>query len=319
MFDAIAGLLDFFFGVWPSYGGAITLLTLALMLALSPLQIKGQRSMMKMQELAPEMKRIQDKYKDDREAMNRELMAFYQENKINPLGGCLPLLIQMPVFIVLFQVLRGLSRVTDEGPDPRYLSADSELRAAIEGDGGELPSFGLDLARAANEVFAESIVSALPYILLISVTAFTGWYQQQQAMARRNPNQATVNPQQQAIMKWLPIMLPIFSFWFPAGVTLYIVVSNVFRVGQQTYINKTMGLPLVPEIRFGRADDAGKGGGSRAKSGSRAKGSPKKAAKKSAAKKKGGRKGGGSGGPAGRQDASGPATPPPRPRKKKRR
>src|SRR6266508_136991 len=109
MFDAIATVLAWFYQLWPSYGMAIVFLTLSVMIILTPLTLKGTRSMMVMQRLQPEMKKIQQRYKDDRQKLNEELLAFYKENKINPLGGCLPLLIQMPVFLVLFRVLRGLT------------------------------------------------------------------------------------------------------------------------------------------------------------------------------------------------------------------
>src|SRR6478672_5468539 len=109
-FAPFANLLAFFYEIWPSYGGAIALLTLTVMVVLTPLTLKGTRSMMTLQALQPEMKKIQTQYKDDRQKLNEELLKFYKENDISPLGGCLPLLVQMPVFIVLYQVLRGLTR-----------------------------------------------------------------------------------------------------------------------------------------------------------------------------------------------------------------
>ena len=109
MFDAIATVLAWFYSLIPNYAIAIALLTLTVMVLLTPLTLKGTKSMLQMQRLQPEMKKIQQQYKGDRQKLNEELMKFYQENKINPLGGCLPLLIQMPVFIVLYRV-RGLTR-----------------------------------------------------------------------------------------------------------------------------------------------------------------------------------------------------------------
>ena len=88
------------------------------MVIVTPLTLKGTRSMMMMQQLQPEMRKIQTRYKDDRQKLNEELLKFYKENSINPLGGCLPLLVQMPVFLVLYQVLRGLTqRVSAMGFD----------------------------------------------------------------------------------------------------------------------------------------------------------------------------------------------------------
>ena len=111
-FDVIAALLAYIYALWNNYAWAITGLTLVIMIVLTPLTLKGTRSMMVMQQLQPEMKKIQTRYKDDRQKLNEELLKFYKENDINPLGGCLPLLVQMPVFIVLYAVLRGLTRRT---------------------------------------------------------------------------------------------------------------------------------------------------------------------------------------------------------------
>jgi len=110
MFDVIAAVLAWFYSLVPSFGLAITLLTVVVMVVVTPLTLKGTRSMIKMQHLQPEMKKIQTRFKGDREAMNKEMMAFYQANGINPMGGCLPLFVQAPVFMVLYQVLRGMTR-----------------------------------------------------------------------------------------------------------------------------------------------------------------------------------------------------------------
>ncbi|MEZ5267971.1 MAG: membrane protein insertase YidC [Microthrixaceae bacterium] len=109
LFDALGSVMNFFYTLVPSYGFAIMGLTVLVMVLITPLTVKSTRSMLEMQRLQPEMKRIQEKYKNDREKMNAEMMAFYKEHKINPLGGCLPLLAQMPVFIIMYQLMRGLT------------------------------------------------------------------------------------------------------------------------------------------------------------------------------------------------------------------
>ena len=108
-FSALGAVLNFFYTLVPSYGIAIMLLTVLVMALITPLTVKSTRSMLQMQRMQPEMKRIQAKYKDDREKLNEELMKFYRENKINPLGGCLPIVAQMPVFIIMYRLLRGLT------------------------------------------------------------------------------------------------------------------------------------------------------------------------------------------------------------------
>ena len=118
IFEAIGWLLALFYSVIPNFGVAIILLTFTIMLLLYPLTAKQAKSMIAMQRAQPEIKKLQAKYKGDKQKLNEETMKFYQENKINPLAGCLPLLVQMPIFFALFRVLR----------DPvDYIPKDSDL------------------------------------------------------------------------------------------------------------------------------------------------------------------------------------------------
>lgn len=255
MYDFIASLLSWLYDFWPSYGGAIILLTLIIMTVLAPFTIRQTRSMLAMQRLQPEVKRLRAKHGSDRERMNQELMALYQANGVNPLGGCLPILIQMPIFLVLFQVVRGLTRrVTDTGLalgsrslgsttdvgdfasrtfNPDFLSADSKLAQDLSG-ATEMNSLGLDLSQSASSALADNFVSGLPYLLLVIGVGVSTWLQQKQIQGRQQG--VEINPQQQMIMKVLPFMLPVFSFGFPAALVVYWFVSNLFRVGQQFFI-----------------------------------------------------------------------------------
>jgi len=265
MFDLIASVLSFFYDLVPSYGLAIVGLTLAVMIVATPLTLKSTKSMLQMQRLQPELKAIQTRYKDDRPKMNEELMAFYQENGINPLGGCLPMLIQLPIFLVLFRVVQGIARrATDIGSqvgwtagrlsggaeldahsieriertfDPENLDHGSEMYLSLIND-TEMTSFGLDLSRSAQEVLGDNIITALPYLLLIVIVLVSSLYQQRQIQGRNTG--AQVNPQQQMIMKILPFMLPVFSFTMPAALVIYFVVSNLYRIGQQAYITQSL-------------------------------------------------------------------------------
>src|SRR3712207_1055109 len=134
---------------------AIALFTLTIMLVLTPLSIKSTRSMIAMQRLQPELRKLQVKHKGDREALNKEMMAFYQENNINPFSSCLPLLLQMPVFIVLYRVLSGLTSRDDDGLfDPKYLSEDSALYQALHGS-RRMMSFGMDLSQGALQTLKD--------------------------------------------------------------------------------------------------------------------------------------------------------------------
>jgi YidC/Oxa1 family membrane protein insertase len=238
MFDAIAGLLAWFYDIWPSYGGAIILLTLAVMIVLTPLTLRGTKSMLKMQQLQPEMKRIQKEFKDDRQRMNEELMAFYRENQINPLGGCLPLLLQMPVFIVLYQILNGLTRRGDDGTfDPKYLDHSTDLYQALDG-ATEMNWLGFDLSISPADAFSQDFVTFLPYLAMIVIVFLSGYVQQRQVQGR-NPN-ASANPQAQMIGRIMPIFIAVISYGLQGALVLYFVVSNLYRVGQQWLITRTI-------------------------------------------------------------------------------
>jgi YidC/Oxa1 family membrane protein insertase len=242
VFKLIADALAWFYQLWPSYGMSIVLLTVAVMVLLTPLTLKGTRSMMAMQRLQPELKKIQQKHKGDRQKLNEEMMAFYKENKINPLGGCLPLLLQMPVFIVLYRVIHGLTKVGSDGTfNPAYLNHDSDLYKALD-HAKEMVSWGIDLSESAAKALSDSAVHAIPYFLLIGLVAATGWYQQRQMMARQasmGKPADSAQAQQQAIMRYMWLILPVISFSIPAGVVVYFLISNLYRVAQQAYIQAT--------------------------------------------------------------------------------
>lgn len=265
MYDLIVKPLEFYYGLWPNYAGAIALLTLTIMIILLPLTLKGTRSMLAMQKLQPQMKAIQAKHRDDRQKMNEEMLKFYQENKINPMAGCLPLLLQMPVFFILYSTINGLvhraSFGTDMGAasayavkgteggvyenfgnfDPKYLDHASSLYEDLHAT-REMRSFGLDLAESATKAFGEGIAHAAPYLLLVLAVAGTSYYQQRQ-IAGRQKNSANDNPmsqQQQMLMKIMPIFFSFISLTLPAGIVVYFLVSNLFRIGQQGFITRTM-------------------------------------------------------------------------------
>src|SRR2546423_15474014 len=122
----LASLLAFLYGLVPNYAIAIVMLTIIVMLVLAPLTIKGTRSMLAMQKLQPEIRRLQQQHKNDRQALNEAMMAFYKEHNVTPLGGCLPLLLQMPVFFGLYEAIRGLTH-----NPPKVLSPTSDLFRAL--------------------------------------------------------------------------------------------------------------------------------------------------------------------------------------------
>jgi YidC/Oxa1 family membrane protein insertase len=226
----LASLLAWIYGVVPNYAISIIILTVCVMLVLAPLTIKGTRSMLAMQKLQPEIKRLQQEHKNDRQALNEAMMAFYKEHKINPLGGCLPLILQMPVFFVLYEVSRGLTRIQGGQIVPRYISHSSQLYTDLVHSHGQMKSFGIDLAKSAIGTHT-SFAAALPYWLLILVMMGTQYYQQRQ-LNIRNP-QAAANPQAQMMQKIFPIFFGFISMRIASGVVLYWTVMNLIRIGQQ--------------------------------------------------------------------------------------
>ncbi|NCY16796.1 MAG: membrane protein insertase YidC [Actinobacteria bacterium] len=312
-FKAFASVLAFFYDLTGNYALAIIALTLLVMIIVTPLTLKGTRSMMMMQQLQPEMKKIQTRYKDDRQKLNEELLKFYKENNINPLGGCLPLLVQMPVFLVLYQVLRGLTRrVSDLGADvgwvsghvtnggsiskapsfervfdPAWISQNTKMYENLSVS-YQMKAFGLDLAESASQAIKQGVLHALPFIVLILIVALTGFVQQRQIQGR-NPN-AQSNPQQQMIMKIMPFFLPVISFGLPSGLVLYFAVSNIYRIGQQAFISHSIygmkegGSSWKQMFGFGAAPSAAKPKTSSKGSGSSRAGSKSAATSKSTSK-----------------------------------
>jgi YidC/Oxa1 family membrane protein insertase len=239
LFEGLADVLAWLYSLTHSYGLSIILLTLAVRILVTPLTIKGTRSMMAMQKFQPEIKRLQQEYKGDRQRLNEELMRFYRENQINPMGSCLPLLIQMPVFIILYRVVHGITTFgTDGFFHPHYLNQNSELFKSLS-HSKQMLFLHLDLAKSAAGVLRDgSILKALPYLVIIAIVTATSYIQQKQVSGRM-PS-ADVNPMQKNLMRIMPLSFAVFSFSFPAALGLYFVTSNLYQVGQQWYISRAL-------------------------------------------------------------------------------
>ncbi len=243
LFDPIAkplaAVLAFFYSLVPNYGIAIVLLTIAMMIVLTPLTIKQTRSMLVMQKLQPEMKKLQEQHKNDRAALNEAVMALYKEHNASPLGGCLPMLLPFPLFIALLRVLEGLSHTVKIAgkvvSEPKYLTVQTRMAKDIVAAHGQLDAFGMNLAKSARNV-GGGFGHALPYFVLLLVMVGTQFYQQYQ-LTSRNPA-AKSQPGQAAMMKFIPIFFGLISLNFPAGVVVYWTVSNIIRIGQQWALYK---------------------------------------------------------------------------------
>lgn len=199
--DLIVASLQFFYGWTHDYGFAIILLTVAMRLVLVPLTVKQTHSMYEMQRVQPKLKELQAKYKNNKEKQQEEMLKFYQENKVNPFGGCLPLLLQMPIFIALFQVLRE-----HEGLGRFWIILS-------------------DLNQTPQAVFqSQGLVHAIPYLLFVVLFGLSTWLPQQ--MMPGDKQQKQMGLYMSAVMLW-------FGWISPAGVLVYWVTSSTWQIGQQ--------------------------------------------------------------------------------------
>ncbi len=230
----LAAVLAWLYSLVPNYAFAIIGVGVAWTIIIAPLTLKSTRSMLAMQRLQPQMKKLQAEHKNDRMALNQAMQDLYKQEGVSPLGGCLPMLLPFPVFIALFDVIDGLSyRHLVNGVRcsyPRFLSPHTAMFHAIVRAHGRLDAFGMDLARNALSSHP-SFLAALPYFVLLLVMIGTQYLQSAQ-MYSRNPS-AQDNPQMK-FMKYLPILFGIIFIRFPAGVILYYAASSLLRILQQT-------------------------------------------------------------------------------------
>ncbi len=261
MFDPIYNVIGWalaqLYALIPNFGVSIILLTLIIMGLLFPLTAKQAKSMIAMQRVQPEIKKLQAKYKGDRQKLNEEMMKFYQENKINPLAGCLPLLIQMPVFFALFRVLREPYSHLPVGSKLYDAFCHTANGVATVKQCGTLPRLphhlyflGMDLSTKATAPHAD-LLAGLPYYILVGLVLVTGVLQSQQTTRNTPPG---ANQQMQMIGKVLPIAFGFFSLVFPAGLVLYFFVSNLWRLGQQELIYRKIAPPLHTQKGGGAVD-----------------------------------------------------------------
>jgi YidC/Oxa1 family membrane protein insertase len=265
LFELFGFILAGLYSVWPNYGFAITGLTIIIMLALTPVTVKSTKSMLAMQRLQPEMKKLQAKYKgpENREQLNQEMMRLYKENGTSPFGACLPSLLQMPFLIVLYTLIRGLSTTTTKVINghkvtvgaPRYIPTNSQMHHDLVVSQGQMHWwFGMDLsAYPFSHHGANQALLTLPYLALIAAAMFLQYFQMKQ-MNSRNPQAAAANPQMQTMQKFFPILFGIIYLKVPAGATIYMVVSSAMRIATQEVMFRTgMVEPVAVEREIGSA------------------------------------------------------------------
>ncbi len=255
-FEVPASLLAWFYGHTGSYGVAIALIAVVVMALITPLTLKSTKGMLEMQRLGPEMRRLQSEHRGDRQKLNEEMMKLYQEHKVNPMASCLPLVAQMPVFIIMFRILVGLTYkpggandviaravlfAGDERPGevgflPRYLSRDSELFQSLARR-GEMKSFGIDLSLSPANAMSDGFGKGLVYVGLVVVLAGL-YFLQQRMVAARAALSPTMSPTQQKVMQYLPVFFAIFQIFFLAGLIVYYMAQAILRILQQLYITR---------------------------------------------------------------------------------
>ncbi len=232
----LAWVLAGIYSIVPNYGVAIMGLSLIWMLIISPLTLKSTRSMLAMQKLQPELKKLQAQHKNDRQAFAQAQMDLFREHNVSPFGSCLPMLLPLPVFFALFRVIDGLSHtVTDKATGvvtamPKYLDAHTKMYHAIQSAHGHLEAFGMDLSQGALS-HHNGIGAAAPYWIALLVMAGTSYFQSAMMMSR-NQSAANANPQMR-MMKYFAPLFALFCIKFPAGVIVYYATSNVCRILQQ--------------------------------------------------------------------------------------
>src|SRR5215208_5861735 len=188
-----------------SWGFAIILLTFTVRIVILPLTFKGVKSMQRLQQLQPEIKQIQERYKGDRQRMNQEIMAFYQREKVNPLGSCLPLVLQLPFFLALFQLLRSAEFKAEIADNPSFLAIDN-LSHKVTGD---------------------------PVLLGVLILLYVGTQ-----LAASAVTAISADPTQRRIMLAMPFVFTVFIVNFEAGLIVYWITTNVWTIGQQLLVRK---------------------------------------------------------------------------------
>ncbi len=228
--DFLLSILELFQRVTGSYGVAIILLTILVRLLLYPLSHKQMTSMSAMQKIQPRLKVLQEKYANDKQKLNEEMMRLYKENNVNPMAGCLPLLVQLPIMILLFRVLMDYD-VADASffgihLENTLLYGMGQALSILPADGAPLGIFAVLSGIAANPAGLVNVQYYLPTLLFVLFIAFLTWFQQKMSGAGNNPQMATMN----TIM---PFFMVFICLSLPGGVLIYWGTSSLIGIAQQ--------------------------------------------------------------------------------------
>jgi YidC/Oxa1 family membrane protein insertase len=236
-----------------SWGLAIVGLTVLIRAILVPVTYRQLKGMQEMQRLAPEINALKEKYKDDKQRQQQEIMSFYRENKINPLASCLPFALQLPVFISLFYMLRTDLKKNICGP---------ALRAHFHvSENSQIPSKGLEkischqlpgAEHSAKFLFLPDITAKATGVALVVLIAL---YIASQLVSTLMAT-ASADPNQRRMMLFLPLIIVAFLFKYPAGLLVYWITTNSWTIVQQYFIRRRIG---PPPARPDRSSESSKG------------------------------------------------------------
>jgi YidC/Oxa1 family membrane protein insertase len=235
LIDIFEAVLKFFHNsVGVPWGWSIVLLTVLVRALLIPLTVRQFGSMQRMQQLQPELKAIQAKYKEDKERQQQEMMRFYKENKVNPLGSCLPLVAQIPVFISLFYMLRTSLRLDICRAHQPHLASGlintAHLRPCGAGHG-------------AGFLFISDLTNkAAGATLIVLIVLYIGT----QLASSLMMSSATMDRNQRMIMLFMPLVFVLFVINFPAGVLVYWITTNTWTMAQQFVVKRRIGPVKAP-------------------------------------------------------------------------
>jgi YidC/Oxa1 family membrane protein insertase len=241
-----------------SWGLAIVGLTVLIRAVLVPLTLKQFRSMQELQRLAPELKALQEKYKDDKQRQQQEIMSFYREHKVNPFASCLPLLLQLPVFIALFYMLRTdlKKHICGEALATHYNSLYHTAVASVSG----LPAKYIEKTSCQQVAPGSGKFLFLPDItnkatgaaLIVLLALYVG-----SQLASTVMMSASADPNQRRLMMVLPLFFVIILYRYPAGLLVYWITTNLWTIGQSYFVRRRIGPP--PKVSPSKGSEPGGG------------------------------------------------------------